>query len=437
MSRTSSVRSPRTSADKKIDWKAADAAPQGFTEESIAFSPHWLRLGGEEPAGRRLWRAKPAGETAIKEVSGTGVAVVLKHAPDGGIASVTIDGKPAAIPEIDTFSDAIDWNRMTVVAEDLPPGPHSVAVTVTGRKAAAARVGLVHLVDIIGSDTGTLDPASGPTKVRIEKDVAYLGPERAEQADFYLPPRFEPGKTYPGIVIIHGGGWVGGDKGDIREFNIGTTLAAHGYVCMSVNYLLVDKQTPSFPQNIQDCKRAVRWLRKHAARFQLDAAHIGAIGGSAGGHLTALLAVTGPETGIDPPEDAEYSCRIQAAVPMYPHCASSWEGGVGVKHGLMTRQGMLAKSLAEAPELWDSASPIKQLSPDDPPLLLLHGTLDTTTPLDQSTRLHEAATKLGIPCDLIVLEGAGHSFHLQPRQRDLRPDVIRFFDTHLKGKPAP
>jgi len=276
------------------------------------------------------------------------------------------------------------------------------------------------------------EPDSSPEQsaVRVQKDVAYLAPERAEKADLYLPT-FEPGKKYPGIVIIHGGGWGGGDKGEARQKNIGTTLALHGYVCMSINYALAKKGSPTFPQNIQDCKRAVRWLRKNAARFQLDAAHIGAIGGSAGGHLTALLAVSGPEAGLDPEEDAEYSCRIQAAVPMYPHCAASWEGEVPPRP--YSKLPMFAKPQAEAPALWDSASPIKQLSKDDPPMLILHGTADRTTPLAQSMRFHEAAQKIGVHSELIVIKGASHSFDLQPKQRDLRPDVIRFFDKYLKG----
>lgn len=279
------------------------------------------------------------------------------------------------------------------------------------------------------------EPGSSPDQpaVRVEKDVVYLAAERAEKADLYLPPTFESGKKYPGVVIIHGGGWTGGDKGAAREKNIGTTLASHGYVCMSINYALAKTGSPTFPQNIQDCKRAVRWLRKNAARFQLDAAHIGAIGGSAGGHLTALLAVSGPEAGLDPGEDAEYSCRIQAAVPMYPHCAASWEGQVPPKP--YPNLPMFAKPQAEAPALWDSASPIQQLSKDDPPMLILHGTADKTTPLDQSTRFHEAAKLIGVPSELIVIKGAPHSFHLQPKQRDLRPDVLMFFDQHLKPRP--
>ena len=65
-------------------------------------------------------------------------------------------------------------------------------------------------------------------------------------------------------------------------------------------------------------------------------------------------------------------------------------------------------------------------------MLILHGTADKTTPLDQSTRFHEAAERIGVPSELIVIEGAQHSFHLQPQQRDLRPEVLTFFDKHLK-----
>ncbi|MHB8903171.1 MAG: family 16 glycoside hydrolase [Thermoguttaceae bacterium] len=266
--------------------------------------------------------------------------------------------------------------------------------------------------------------------VRIQKNVDYLGPDRAEKADLYLPPVIEPGRKYPGVVIIHGGGWTGGKRDAAREINIGTTLASCGYVCMSIDYVLAKQGSPTFPQNIQECKRAVRWLRKNAARFQLDADHIGAIGGSAGGHLTALLAVSGPEVGLDPNADADYSCRVQAAVPMYPHCAASWEGQVPPKP--YPSLPMFAQSQAEAPALWDSASPIKQLSKDDPPMLVLHGTADTTTPLDQSTRFQDAAKAIGVACELIVVEGAPHSFHLQPKQRDLRPEVLAFFDKYLK-----
>lgn len=272
-------------------------------------------------------------------------------------------------------------------------------------------------------------PAIGQD-VRIEKNIDYLGGDRSERADLYQPPKSPDAPRHPGIVIIHGGGWTGGDKGAAREINIGTTLAANGYVCLSINYALARPGSPTFPQNIHDCKRAVRWLRRNADQLHIDPEHIGAIGGSAGGHLTALLALTGPDAALDPAEDANLSCRVQAAVPMYPHCAASWDGGTPLE--TYTSLPMFPQNQADAPALWDSALPIKQLSKDDPPLLILHGTADTTTPLNQSTRLHDAAIAAGLSSKLIVIEGAPHSFHLQPKQRDLRPDVLAFFNEHLR-----
>jgi dipeptidyl aminopeptidase/acylaminoacyl peptidase len=115
---------------------------------------------------------------------------------------------------------------------------------------------------------------------------------------------------------------------------------------------------------------------------------------------------------------------------MYPHCATSWHGQVPPKP--YPNLPMFARPQAKAPALWDSASPIKQLSQDDPPMLILHGTADKTTPLDQSTRFHEAAKKIGVQSELLIINDAPHSFHLQPTQRDLRPAVLAFFDKHLK-----
>jgi acetyl esterase/lipase len=261
--------------------------------------------------------------------------------------------------------------------------------------------------------------------VTIEKDIAYLDPDRKEKLDLYLPPSApKPGEKRPGIVIIHGGGWTGGEKGAKREINIGTTLASHGYVCVSIDYALASKGHPTWPTNLQDCKRAVRWLRKNADKYRIDPDHIGAIGGSAGGHLTAMLAVTAPEDGLEPAEDSEFSSRLQAAVPMYPHMASSMDRD----------HVMFPGTKAEVPGLYEAATPISHVTKDDPPMLILHGTADTTTPISQSRRLDARLTEVGVEHQLVVLEGAGHSFDLQPKQRDLRGLVVGFFDAHLKPR---
>ncbi len=134
----------------KAGFKLSDKVAKGFAEEGLTFSPLWDRWNGEGPAKNRLWYAVDPQETAVKEVEGRSVALVLKYGPDCGVATVMVDGKPAAVPELDTYSRDVDWNRRVVVAENLSAGLHRVVLTVTGRKAAAASNRYVQLVDILG-----------------------------------------------------------------------------------------------------------------------------------------------------------------------------------------------------------------------------------------------------------------------------------------------
>jgi acetyl esterase/lipase len=266
--------------------------------------------------------------------------------------------------------------------------------------------------------------AAEPPEVRVEKDVAYLPPERVEKADLYLPSA-DTGK-HPGIVIIHGGGWSGGDKGAAREQNIGNTLAAHGYVCLSVNYLLADPkgEKPAWPQNLYDCKTAVRWLRANAERLHLDPDHIGAIGGSAGGHLATMLAVTRPKDGLDPTGPyGEFSCRVSCAVDMYgPVDLENWKDIAS-----------FGKTRQQAPDLYKQISAMTYLDKNTPPILILQGTADKIVDPQQSRTLDAALTALGVEHHLEIVEDAPHSFHLQPKQKDLRPLVLEFFGKHLGG----
>ncbi len=152
-----------------------------------------------------------------------------------------------------------------------------------------------------------------PEGVRFEADVSYLPEGRQEKADLYLP-KLEKGQRAPAVLMIHGGGWSGGDKRAGREINIGTNLALKGFVAMSIDYALSRNGSVTWPQNLHDCKTAVRWLRKNADRLQIDPDRIGVIGGSAGGHLAAMVAVTGPKDGLDPAGPyGDYPCRVQSS----------------------------------------------------------------------------------------------------------------------------
>ncbi len=267
-----------------------------------------------------------------------------------------------------------------------------------------------------------------PAGVRLERDVTYLPEERAEKADLYIPKGISPDTRLPAVLWIHGGGWNGGQRDAKREINVCSTLAANGYVAMSIDYKLTQGGTETvWPTNLQDCKTAVRWLRKNADRLQIDPRHIGVMGGSAGGHLASMVALTIPADGLDPTEpDGDVSCAVSCCVDMY-----------GITD--ITRYHdakMLGKTLAEAPELYRLASPLTYVRKDSTPFLILHGTADTTVKIEQSQWLDEALTKAGVDHEFLSIPGAPHTFDLQPKQRDLRPVVLGFLDKYLKASSA-
>lgn len=267
-----------------------------------------------------------------------------------------------------------------------------------------------------------------PKTVRVQMDVPYLGAARKEKADLYFPLDHDKAKPLPGIIIIHGGGFNDGDKARNRELNIAENLTLKGYVCMSINYKLRRTQGQvTWPQSVHDAKAAVRYLRREAAAMGVDPERIGVIGCSAGCNLAMMLATTGPADGFDVVPGEPYqdvSARVSCAVGFY--------GAVDLinYHDMK----MFAKTREEAPELYKKGSPITYLDAKDAPMLLVHGTADTTVPLSQSETYLKVAKEKGAACALEVIPGAPHTFDLQPKQRDLRPLVTAFFDQHLKGR---
>jgi acetyl esterase/lipase len=279
---------------------------------------------------------------------------------------------------------------------------------------------------------GLAQPAGAADRARVEKDVACLGPSRQEKGDLYLPAASVNGARFPAVVLVHGGGWFSGDKGSQREIATGTTLAENGYVAFSVNYVLAAKGRPVWPRNLYDVKTAVRWLRKNADRLHVDPNRIGIMGASAGGHLAAMAAVTGPESGLDPPGPySEYSCRVQAAVDFYgPINLTTWS--LNKFPELYPDLAMLPGTREKNPAVYRLASPTTHVDKNDPPILIVHGTLDDCVSVEESRSFAEVLKRVGAPYELVVVAGAGHSFGLQPPQQDLRPVVLDFLKRTLR-----
>ncbi len=304
---------------------------------------------------------------------------------------------------------------------------------VTGMASGAALLG-----------TRSLALAADEPQVEIRKDVPYLPAGRTEKLDLYLPAGRPAGTRSPAVVIIHGGGWRGGDKGASREINIGTNLARAGYVCASINYRLIPASGEMiWPQNLHDCKNAVRYLRTHAEKYGIDPEHVGGIGGSAGGHLALMVGFTSDHPTLSPQQPYPgVSDRVQAIVDMYgaPNLLTRQETDAEGNPTGKFKGGpetLLGGTREQVPERWREASPVFHLTKDAPPVLILHGKKDTTVDRDQSIELAARLKEMGVEHRLELIDGVGHTFDLQtwarkPLPYDLRPMVIGFFDRHLK-----
>ncbi len=282
-----------------------------------------------------------------------------------------------------------------------------------------------------------LPPA--PNGVVIRQNVIFLATNRTEKLDLYLPARRASNALSPAVILIHGGGWAGGDKAASREFNVGTTLALAGYVCASINYSL--KEGERWPLNLQDCKNAVRFLRANATRYQVDKNHFGVLGGSAGGHLALMVAYTGDDPTLAPPTPYPgVSDAVNCVVDLYGitdlltrRTPDAHGNPTGPAHG----NALFPESREESPEKWKQASPVYHLTKHSPPTLILHGLADATVDYEQSKELDRKLAEAGVEHQLILIPGIGHTFDLQvwnhkPLPQDLRPVIVGFFDKHLK-----
>jgi len=271
-------------------------------------------------------------------------------------------------------------------------------------------------------------PVPVPDDVRVEKDITYLSSDRKEKADLYFPKVSTPGAKLPVVIVIHGGGFNDGDKARRREVSICSDIVRGGYAAMSINYKLWNKgiKKPTWPQSLYDAKTAVRWLRQNAATIGIDPDRIGVIGGSAGGNLAAMLALTGPADGLDPTEPlGDVSAKVSCAIDLY--------GAVDLPN--YHDMKMFQKTRAEDPAVYIKASPVTYADKADAPLMMIHGTADEVVNHSQSVTLAEKLKAAGATYELIIVPEAPHTFDLHPEQQDLRPAVISFLDKHLKRSP--
>jgi acetyl esterase/lipase len=283
-------------------------------------------------------------------------------------------------------------------------------------------------------------------QARVERNVVYgMYSGLGLLMDVYYP---EKPNGY-GIVLISGSGWTRELSLDAtpltrsgQEAVYGLPLVEAGYTVFNLNH----RAAPRFryPAPVEDVLRAVRFIRHHADEYGIDPAHIGAMGGSSGGHLVSMLGVLDGDGDPNDPspinrESAKVQCVVARAAP-----ADLRGDPAAPLFGFRDNAGR--EGTVELQQLVE-ASPILYVTPDDPPFLLIHGDEDPVVPFELSVQMHAALEAAGVEASLLRVPGGGHGARFESVEIDGRrvrrepenpPDyigaMVEWFDRHLVGR---
>ena len=273
--------------------------------------------------------------------------------------------------------------------------------------------------------------------VRKERGVVYHQSDGYRlRLDIYRPASEDRDEPRPAVIEVHGGGWIAGSRVE-QGIPLLNHLASNGWVGFNIDYRLSPRAT--LPDHVIDVKRAIAWVRENAAELNVDPDRICLTGGSAGGHLTALAALTADDTSLQPGfEDADTS--VAAAVPFYGVYDMADVGGVyypGLREWLLP-EIVIKRDRHAHPEAYEAVSPTSRVHAGAPPFLVFHGDRDTLVPVDDARtfveRLREVSTS-----DVLYVElpGAEHAFDLAPSLRTVH--VVEGIERFLRAavlKPA-
>jgi acetyl esterase/lipase len=243
-----------------------------------------------------------------------------------------------------------------------------------------------------------------PPDVILERGVDYTSIPHGKLAMDIVRPK-APG-AYPGVILIHGGGFSGGDRAGYLPLAI--RLAQNGYVAATVDYRL----TPmfQFPLPLDDVKAAVRFLRANAVKYQVDKQHMAAIGASAGATWAQFLAITRNVPRFEGMgAHREESSSVDCAISNYGRSdmRRAYEGSRNAAEALPP---LLGGDRMNALEAHYRGSPLNWVTPDSAPILAIHGTRDGNVPFEQSVWLVERMRGMGVESELETMAEAGHGF---------------------------
>ncbi len=367
-------------------WVFGETAPQMLALTAVDAVTHLTR-------GRRAgWRAK--------------AGLALAGASALGLSHIVRQSRQAK----DGFEDALVEGLGVDYVEQLDEVPSPADLATPWRRLARP----FHFAD---------------DGVKVISNLSYTEAGRRGHLDIYLPAGQDAIKDAPVLLQVHGGAWTLGEK-EHQGRPLMNQMAAKGWVCVAINYRLAPRDP--WPAHVVDVKRAIAWVKDNIADYGGDPDYLVITGGSAGGHLAALAALTPGDPAFQPGfEDADTSVR--AAVPFYG--VYDLAGSTGLANAIGMRDSFLGPRImqttwTDAPEVYEAASPILRITPDAPDFFVIHGELDSLVSVEQA-RMFVAELRRTSRSSVVYAEvpGAQHAFDVFHSIRSAH--AVRAVDRYL------
>jgi len=236
-----------------------------------------------------------------------------------------------------------------------------------------------------------------------ERDVTYGVADGTVLKLDVFAPRNKFDRRRKAVIVIHGGSWRGYDKTLLAAMS--NFLQKHGFVVFSINYRYVREGKNTWPAQLDDAQRAVRWVRAHAQQYNIDPDHIGALGHSAGAQMAAMLGEVDTRDNSDHAL-AQYSSRVQAVVD-----ASGPTDFLAYRQpdGDAILTDLMGAPASKAEPAWKAASPIWNVTPTTCPMLIVHGRKDDQVDYSQSEVFYKLLKHNGVPVKFITTND-GHAY---------------------------
>jgi acetyl esterase/lipase len=268
-------------------------------------------------------------------------------------------------------------------------------------------------------------PSDAPPGVKFEKGiVSGKGGDTELHLDIAYPENAD--HSLPCVVVIHGGGWRGGNY-TVHDQQI-LDFAKRGFVSATIQYRLVP--SARWPAQIEDVKCGVRFLRANAQKYHIDPARLGAVGFSAGAHLSMLLGTMDKQDGLEGSGgNPNQSSKVQAVVAFFGPTDLAAKDFPAAVNGMI--YDLLGALPDEKPEVFKAASPVTYVDKSDAPTLIYHGTKDALVPYNQAFLMTDKLTAAGVPGRVEMLIGANHGWQGAELLRTAE-GAMTFFSHHLK-----